>query len=153
LLPSDVFPVRGSHSPWGYQPQVRALSAFLTLSGPYSASHLPALFHAGPALGVSPFEAKSTRRAVRPLERPYPHAVHVQLGHHSNPLGPTSHQGTCQSKWAVNEAALRAFCATSGLCSLRASVSSARLFRPCGGPRPPWASSSLGVSPSSPVTP
>jgi hypothetical protein len=32
--------------------RVRALAAFLTLSGPYSAQHLPALFHAGPTLGV-----------------------------------------------------------------------------------------------------
>jgi hypothetical protein len=35
--------------------RLHALSAFLTLSGPCSARDLPALFHAGPALGVLPF--------------------------------------------------------------------------------------------------
>jgi len=45
--------------PWGYQPQVRALSAFLTLSGPCSARSLPALFHAGPALGVHSLQGRS----------------------------------------------------------------------------------------------
>jgi hypothetical protein len=35
--------------------QVRALAAFLTLSGPFSARRLPALFRAGPVPGVSPF--------------------------------------------------------------------------------------------------
>jgi len=44
--------------------RVRALTAFRTLSGPFSARHLPALFHAGPAPGVLPFR-------VPPPAEPY----------------------------------------------------------------------------------
>jgi hypothetical protein len=56
-FPYDVFPVVGSHLPpeayhsSGYV----ASSAFRTLSRLFSARYLPALFHAGPAHGVSPF--------------------------------------------------------------------------------------------------
>jgi len=58
--------------PEGTSLRVRALAAFLTLSGPYSARYLPALFHAGPAHGVHPSRSISTRRAVRPLGRRFP---------------------------------------------------------------------------------
>jgi hypothetical protein len=56
-FPFDVFLVGGSHlSPKGYHPLgYVASSAFHTLSRSFSALYLPALFHAGPVLGVSPF--------------------------------------------------------------------------------------------------
>jgi hypothetical protein len=44
-----------------------ALSGFLTLSALCSPPVRPALFHAGDALGVSPFRAFSSRGAVPPL--------------------------------------------------------------------------------------
>jgi hypothetical protein len=61
--------------PEGTSLRVRALAAFLTLSGPYSARYLPALFHAGPARGVPPSRPISTRRAVRPSGRRCPPEV------------------------------------------------------------------------------
>jgi len=68
FFPFDVFPATGSYFFLeGTSLQVRALSAFLTLSGLSSARGLPALFHAGPALGVLPFRVEFTRRADRPL--------------------------------------------------------------------------------------
>jgi hypothetical protein len=72
-LPCGFFPLRrlpGSGQPLileGTSLQVRALSAFRTPSGPFSARDLPALFHAGPALGVRPSGSISTRRADHPL--------------------------------------------------------------------------------------
>jgi len=56
-------------------PRVRALSAFLTLSGPCSTRYLPALFHAGPARGVLPSRVPPARGAARPLGRRCPHVV------------------------------------------------------------------------------
>jgi hypothetical protein len=58
LFPFDVFPILGSNSSrrlptFGYC----SLAAFRTLSGLYSTQYLPALFHAGTALGVLPFKA------------------------------------------------------------------------------------------------
>jgi len=57
FLPLRRFPVRGQPlSSRGYQPSGSgAFSAFLTLSRLSSAHELPALFHAGPVLGVLPF--------------------------------------------------------------------------------------------------
>lgn len=72
-LPCGFLPLRrlpGTGQPLtleGTSLQVRALSAFRTPSGPFSARDLPALFHAGPALGVHPSGSISTRRAVHPL--------------------------------------------------------------------------------------
>jgi hypothetical protein len=56
FFPFDVFPTSGSHlSPRGNHPLgYVAFSAFLTLSRLCSTRGLPAMFHAGPALGVSP---------------------------------------------------------------------------------------------------
>jgi hypothetical protein len=70
-FPYDVFPDMGSHIP----PRVYhargygAFSAFLTLSRLSSAHDLPALFHAGPVLGVFPSGPFCAHRAFRPLER------------------------------------------------------------------------------------
>jgi len=52
--------------------QVRALSAFLTLAGPSSARVLPALFHAGPALGVHPFRVDLHSQSRAPSRTPLP---------------------------------------------------------------------------------
>ena len=55
LLPFGVFLPTGSHSPRGSALWVTgAFPAFHTLSRLSSTHYLPALFHAGPALGVSP---------------------------------------------------------------------------------------------------
>jgi len=76
FFPFDVFPASGSYLFLeGTSLQVRALSAFLTLSGLSSARGLPALFHAGPALGVFPFRVVFTRRAALPLGRSCPPEV------------------------------------------------------------------------------
>jgi hypothetical protein len=61
--------------PEATNPRVRALSAFLTLSGLYSTRYLPALFHAGPVRGVLPFRVHPTRGAARPLGRRCPPVV------------------------------------------------------------------------------
>jgi len=53
--PSTSSRCRAATCPGATNSQVRALSAFRTLSGLCSARRLPALFHAGPAHGVSPF--------------------------------------------------------------------------------------------------
>jgi hypothetical protein len=58
-----------------------AFSAFLTLSRPSSAPCLPALFHAGPALGVFPFRADSTREAFHSLECLFPLVVSSSRGY------------------------------------------------------------------------
>jgi len=73
FLPLRRFPVRGQPlSSRGYQPPGSgAFSAFLTLSRPSSAHGLPALFHAGPVLGVLPsradFHSQSRTFSRRPL--------------------------------------------------------------------------------------
>jgi hypothetical protein len=54
FFPFGVLTMMGSHSPQGTRPLGSVpFSAFLTLSRSCSAHHLPALFHAGPAHGVS----------------------------------------------------------------------------------------------------
>jgi hypothetical protein len=64
-LPCGFAPLRrlpGTGQPLflkGTNLQVRALSAFRTPSGPFSARDLPALFHAGPALGVFTLQGRS----------------------------------------------------------------------------------------------
>jgi hypothetical protein len=49
-----------------------ASSAFLTLARLSSAQHLPALFHAGPARGVSPFRADFHSQSRTFFRRPIP---------------------------------------------------------------------------------
>lgn len=68
FLPFDVFPVAGSHFFPGLPlPGYGAFSTFRTSSRPSSTRYLPALFHAGPTLGVPPRRAFSAGRAVDPL--------------------------------------------------------------------------------------
>jgi hypothetical protein len=67
-------------------------SAFLTLSRLSSAQILPALFHAGPVLGVSPSGPYCTPRAFRPLGRGTllwftPSAATILTPPRSRPLG------------------------------------------------------------------
>jgi hypothetical protein len=64
FLPLRRFPSCGqSLTSRGYHfPGYVAFSAFLTLSRPFSTHCLPALFHAGPALGVSPSGSLTPRR-------------------------------------------------------------------------------------------
>jgi len=57
------------------RPDLDASSGFRNLLTPYSASALPALFHAGPAPGVHPSELCSSRSAVRRLRRRAPLVV------------------------------------------------------------------------------
>jgi hypothetical protein len=113
--------IRGFHTP------VRALSAFLTLSGLCSARRLPALFHAGPALGVScPPGTNPARRAVRPLGRRCPPEVDHRLAFAAQQT-PTPSRGWDPTKLPQplnEEAAVRASSPPTGPCSLRASVSS-----------------------------
>ena len=73
--PSTSSRYQAATHPEATNPRVRALSAFLTLSGPYSTRYLPALFHAGTALGVLPSRVHPTRGAARPLGRRCPHVV------------------------------------------------------------------------------
>ena len=78
----------------GYQPlSFGAFSAFHTLSRLSSARRLPALFHAGSALGVSPsgsFHSRS-KSSFRTLF--YPLAVSDSHGHCFNPLTNFGHLG------------------------------------------------------------
>lgn len=56
FLPLRRIPDRGQLlAPEDTSFRLRAFSAFLTLSRPFSTRDLPALFHAGPAPGVPPF--------------------------------------------------------------------------------------------------
>jgi hypothetical protein len=63
----------GSHLPQAFQfLGFGTFSAFLTLSRSSSAHHLPALFHAGPALGVTPFRADFLLRSCTFFRTPMP---------------------------------------------------------------------------------
>jgi len=57
------------------RPDRRAPAGFLNLLAPSSAPSLPALFHAGSALGVCPSEPRSSRAAVRCFQRLSPLGV------------------------------------------------------------------------------
>jgi len=81
--------------------RVRSLSAFRTLSGPYSARYLPALFHAGPAHGVHPSGSISTRRAVRPFGRRCPLEVGLSNQLPSRWLRLPRDPGVSEVSWAV----------------------------------------------------
>jgi hypothetical protein len=56
------------------------------------------------------------------------------------------------SRPSFEETSLPSTCPSSGPCSLRVSVSPGRLFKSTRGPRPSWAFSSLGASPSPSAT-
>jgi hypothetical protein len=73
FLPLRRFPDPGQLLlPEGTSFRLRALSAFLTLSGPCSARDLPALFHAGPALGVLPFRVDLHSQSRTSFRMPLP---------------------------------------------------------------------------------
>jgi hypothetical protein len=73
LFPFGVFPVPGSNQSGGNQPPgLVTLTAFRTLSGPCSTRYLPALFHAGTALGVSTLQGSSRPRSRTPSRTPLP---------------------------------------------------------------------------------
>jgi hypothetical protein len=104
--------------------RVRALAAFLTLSGPCSARYLPALFHAGPAHGVHPPRSISTRRAVRPSGRRYPLEVGRTNQLPSQQLRLPRVLGSLRlPRPSFEGTALRTFGPSSGPCSLRMAVS------------------------------
>jgi hypothetical protein len=73
FLPLRRFPGAGQPLIPGIPlPGYGASSAFLTLSRLSSAQHLPALFHAGPALGVAPFKAEFHLQSRTFSRRPIP---------------------------------------------------------------------------------
>lgn len=121
--PSTSSRYQAATHPEATNPRVRALSAFLTLSGPYSARNLPALFHAGPVLGVPPSRAHPTRGAVRPLGRRCPPVVTQLLVTASFHLlsGP-SRGWDLHAGGILVDAAPWESGRTSGPCSPRASV-------------------------------
>jgi hypothetical protein len=133
--------------------RVRASSAFRTLSRPFSARHLPALFRAGPAHGVLPFRVRSPpAEQDLPLGGPCPLVVRQSPGSSTPAPERSAHlKQVPVTSGNLRGAALRATGSTSGPRSLQASASSAGLFKTDRGPRPSWASSSLGGSLSPPA--
>jgi hypothetical protein len=127
----------------GTNPRVRALSAFRTLSGLSSTRSLPALLRAGPALGVSPFRVEFTRRAVRPLGRRCPPGVGLPTSYRPGIRGLVGLLGIpVLVSAARKETAPPPAGPSSGLCSLRVSVSPAGVLcrfedRDPRGLRPP----------------
>lgn len=121
--PSTSSQYQAATHPEATNPRVRALSAFLTLSGPYSARYLPALFHAGPVRGVLPSKVHPTRGAARPLGRRCPHVVTQLLVTASSRLlsGP-SRGWDLHAYGILVDAAPWESGRTSGPCSPRASV-------------------------------
>jgi len=124
-LPLRRFPDSGQPlTPEGYQPSgYGAFSAFLTLSRPSSARCLPALFHAGPAHGVSPSGPLSpTERAilsdVSPLLRLVRFAATASSAQAHRP--PRIYGQLAQT--ALREAALCAARPTSGFTPCRRQV-------------------------------
>lgn len=100
-----------------------ALSAFLTLSGPYSTRYLPALFHAGTALGVLPSRVHPTRGAARPLGRRCPHVLTQLLVTAPSHRLPSPSRGMDSSSYGMFvDAAPWETGHTSGPCSPRMSV-------------------------------
>jgi hypothetical protein len=126
-FPFGVFPVPGSYSSrgvpiLGYVPSQR----FARSQGFFSARGLPALLHAGPALGVSPFRVEFTRRAVRPLGRRCPPGVGSSPSYRPGFRGFFGLLGIpVRASVARKETAPPAASPSSGLCSLRVSVSPA----------------------------
>ena len=82
FCPLRRFPDNGQlHTPEGYQPSgYDAFSAFHTLSRLSSTRCLPAIFHAGPALGVSPSGSILTPGAIHSLELLSPLVVSSPYG-------------------------------------------------------------------------
>ena len=128
-----------------------ASSAFLTLSRPYSARHLPALFHAGAVLGVVPFRVDPTRRAGCPLGPPFPLVVEPERrALRASRCEPTAWERSVPVRGGVDRKT-PSRPALHFRALIPASVRTRRWrFRPADGPRPSWGSSSLGGSPSPP---
>jgi hypothetical protein len=128
-----------------------ASSAFLTLSRPCSARHLPALFHAGAALGVLPFRVDPTRRAECPLGHPCPLVVEPErCAFRASRCEPTAWGQFAPVRGGVDRKT-PSRPALHFRALIPASVRTRRWrFRPADGPRPSWGSSSLGGSPSPP---
>lgn len=109
--------------PEATNPRVRALPAFRTLSGPFSTRYLPALFHAGTALGVPPSRVHPARGAARPLGRRCPPVVTRLLVTASSRRLPGPSRGVASSACGILvDAAPWESGRTSGPCSPRASV-------------------------------
>jgi hypothetical protein len=125
-LPLRRFPVRGQPlTSRGYQPPgYGAFSAFLTLSRLSSAHGLPALFHAGPVLGVLPSRVDFRSRSRVLFRKPLP-----SCGSFLRPRRCFCLSGYVAvlgfgslSQTHVNEAVLEPRHSTSRPCSPRASV-------------------------------
>jgi len=135
-------------------PSYGAFSAFRTLSRPSSFRYLPALFHAGAALGVSPrgpfllLEPSFFSEAVPSCDFPMvAFAASACVGLEL----PRTYE---LSAWRqpLSEAAIALPWHASGPSSPRATVSLAELFRRCKVSRPSTGLPSLGLSPFVPVT-
>jgi hypothetical protein len=155
LSPSTFSRYRVATNPEGYQfLGYDALAAFRTLSGLYSTQHLPALFHAGTALGVPTLQG-----LIPPAGRYVLSNAHSLLWLHDNrPLLPVYIRWSPRKRpWRLYTFKLKVVAclshSTSGPCSLPASVSPMGWFRPHWRPRPSWAFPSLGVSLSAPDHP
>jgi hypothetical protein len=145
-LPLRRFPDRGQPlSPGGTTPRYVALSAFRTLSGLFSDRCLPALFHAGPVLGVSSFRAVFRPQSIQPLDLLALLRLAARFPAASIFLRRRRRDPACAAKKIFHDTALLQSSPTSGLCSLRSSVSQNRLLHPVLGPRPSWTSPSSGV--------
>jgi len=114
----------------GTSPQVRALSAFLTLSGPFPPGTCRPVFVPVPPLGFHPSGSISTRRAVRPLGRRCPPGVGQSDARRIDCLGCVRFRRTLGVRDRA-PASLKTG-PSSGLCSLRASVSPGELIKPAG---------------------
>jgi hypothetical protein len=122
-LPCGLSPLRRLPDAWqpliprGTIPRVRALSAFLTLSGLYSTRHLPALFHAGPALGVAPFKAEIHSRSRTSSRRSLPSCGLPTVRPPSQVPWRRRVPGRGSSQPWRQMTALRTISPTAGLCS------------------------------------
>jgi len=150
--PSTSSRCRAATTPGGDQPPSTC---------PLSVSHaLRALLHPTPAglvscrsrpWGFCPTGSISARRAVLPLGSRCPRGVD-RLPDPSAPAhGARTPGRRPSSPWTLRGATHRAYGSSPGPCSPRASVSPARRFRSCRRPRPSWAFSSSGDSPSIPA--
>lgn len=102
--------------------------------------------------GSRPPGSISTRRAVLPLGSRCPPGVDRLPDTSAPARGARTPGRRPSSPWTLHGATHRANSSSPGPCSLRASVSPARRFKPCRRPRPSWAFSSSGDSPSMPAT-
>lgn len=145
LLPRGLFPFSVSpHGAAAYCMMVPnhhapAPSGFLDLLALSSAPSLPALFHAGSALGVHPSEPSSSRAAVPRLRGPSPHAVDRTRRSLTGSASIESRASPRQERQGHVKAPRAT--STSGSCSARESATDKKRVRSLG------ARSSLGFSP------